>query len=126
MCHPAGWNGNEDDLTGFYAEQIYLLTEASQHFTEPDCIDRMAEVIKIMVTACRRFSVDPKAAVPYDVARFGRWLHERFNGTGNTGLDDSMTEAYDAVMADWGAPTGPGHDSHGHGKTPDGWKCLSE
>jgi transcriptional regulator with XRE-family HTH domain len=38
---------------------------------------------------------------------------------------DEASEAYDAVMADWGAPTGPEHDSHGHGKGPGAWKCLS-
>jgi hypothetical protein len=74
MLHPAGWDGNEDDLTGYFAEQVYRLADAG--FTAPDAISRLAEAIEAMQQVCRNFRVDPKAAVPYDMARFKRQLFE--------------------------------------------------
>jgi hypothetical protein len=125
MLHPSGWNGDENDLTGYFAEQIYRLGEIG--FTAPDTIAQLAKAIEAMQQVCRTFSVDPREAIPYDSARFKRELNDRYHNRETTGSDSSgVSEAYDAVMADWGAPAGPSHDSHGHGKTPDGWKCLSE
>jgi hypothetical protein len=74
MLHPSGWNGDENDLTGFYAEQIYALADVN--FSAPDAIESLAKAINLMQDICRNLSVDPRKAVPYDMARFKRELHE--------------------------------------------------
>jgi hypothetical protein len=125
MLHPSGWDGDEDDLTGFYAEQVYRLGEIS--FSAPDAIAQLAAVIDVMQAVCRSLSVDPRLAIPYDSAGFIRRLHESHHGTGKRPvMDQAALDAYNAVMAGWGAPSGASHDSHAHGKTPGGWVCLAE
>lgn len=74
LLHPAGWNGDEDDLTGFFAEHIYRLGEVP--FTAPDAIEQLGAIIAPMTQVCRNLDVDPGAAIPYDLARFKRQLHE--------------------------------------------------
>ncbi len=74
LLHPAGWNGDEDDLRGLFAEQVYRLGEIN--WTAPDAIEQIAGAIDAMQTICRGLGVDPKAAIPYGLAKFKRVLHE--------------------------------------------------
>jgi hypothetical protein len=39
---------------------------------------------------------------------------------------DHAVEEYGLAMDAWGAPSGPGHDSHGHGLSNGHWTCLPE
>ena len=74
MLDPAGWNGDENDLRGYFAEHIYLLGEI--HWTAPDAIEQITTLINAMQGLCRSLEVDPKAAIPYEMARFYRSLIE--------------------------------------------------
>jgi hypothetical protein len=126
LLHPAGFSGDENDLTGYFAELIYRIGEVG--FTDPAAIERLAAIIGQAQDICRNLGVDPRLAIPYGHARFIRQLHESYF-RGETRLHDEdsrIAEIHNAVMAEWGAPTGPPHDDHGHGKTPDGWRCASE
>ena len=131
LLDPAGWNGDPNDLQGYFAEQIYLLSEVG--WTRPDTIERISEIIAVMVGVCRHYDVDPKAAIPYGQARLFRELHEsreRVNARHSgepvpSGFSAEASAAYDAQMDEWGCPSGPAHDGHGHGLSDGVWKCLA-
>jgi hypothetical protein len=72
--HSAGWDDDPEDVTGIFAEYVYRLGEVP--FTAPDCVDQLGEIVDSMQTLCRSLGVDPKAAIPYGMARFKRQLHE--------------------------------------------------
>jgi hypothetical protein len=74
LLDPGGWDGNENDLTGYWAELAYRLGEV--RFTSPTAVQEIAAVIAKMHELCRGLGVDPLACVPYDMARFKRQLHE--------------------------------------------------
>jgi uncharacterized protein YabN with tetrapyrrole methylase and pyrophosphatase domain len=39
-------------------------------------IEQLSDIIALMTQICRNLDVDPKAAIPYEMARFKRQLHE--------------------------------------------------
>ena len=85
----------------------------------------MEAVIRVMHSVCRNLGVDPKAAVPYGIARFKRQLHEGREGI-RVADPTPVAEAWDAVVVEeWGHPSGLAHDSQGHGLLDGVWRCLS-
>lgn len=74
LCHPAGWNGDESELTGYFAEQIYLLGDAP--FTAPDTVERLGEILGRMLDICRYYGVNPREAIPYAMPKLKRQLFE--------------------------------------------------
>jgi hypothetical protein len=74
LLHPAGWNGDENDVRGYFAELIYRIGEIP--FTAPDAIEQLSEAIKQMRLVCQNLGVDHEAAIPYEMAKFKRQLHE--------------------------------------------------
>ncbi len=101
LLHPAGWSGDEGDLTGLFAEQIYRVGEAN--WTALDAIEQLSAPINLMQQTCRGLGVDPKAAIPYGMARFKRQLHEarKLNAARQSGeLCDSPLPP-DTLGSDW-------------------------
>jgi hypothetical protein len=76
LLDPGGWNGDEDDLRGLFAEQVYRVGEVN--WTAPDAIAQLAEPIGFLERICHGLGVDPRAALAevYDLARFKRQLAE--------------------------------------------------
>lgn len=72
--HRAGWDGNEDDLTGFFSEAIY---ELGDYLTglEPD-LAKVGRVLALMEQICQSEDVDRRSAIPYEAARFLRKFSE--------------------------------------------------
>lgn len=128
MLDPEGWSGDENDLRGFFAELVYRMGEVP--FTNPHAVDRLRGIIGEMTSVCEHFGVEPLAAIPFEMAKFTRQLHEHRFGVEPRSAEQrkaELSEALDAVVVDdWGCPSGPGHDGHAHGKTPDGWRCLHD
>lgn len=75
LLDAGGWDGNEDDLTGYWAELVYRLGEI--RFTSPTAVQDIAAVIAKMHELCRGLGVNPLDCVPYEMARFLRQLNER-------------------------------------------------
>jgi hypothetical protein len=123
LLDPAGWNGDPNDLTGFFADQIYRVGEIN--WTRPDAIERLGDAIETMQAICRNLGVDPKAAIPYEMARFKRQLHEaRERQTARQRGEAPAMPPGDDDLDLFGAPSGPDHDAHAHGLAQGHWKCL--
>jgi hypothetical protein len=74
LLDAAGWTGDPNDLRGLWAELVYRLGEVN--WTAPDAVDQLAEIVDSMQTLCRSLGVDPRAAIPYGMAKLKRQLHE--------------------------------------------------
>jgi hypothetical protein len=69
FLEPGGWAGNEEDLTGFWAEAVYMLGEALAALdSDPVRCNRAIEMCKLI---CGNFGVSTDA-IPFDARRFLR------------------------------------------------------
>jgi hypothetical protein len=76
LLDPAGWSGDEADLTGFWAEQVYDLSDCLER-VERD-MDVVERPISWMVRLSEQFGVDYREAmaIPFDGARLLRSIKD--------------------------------------------------
>ena len=95
LLHPSGWDGDEEDVTGLFAEMIYRLGELP--INGPTDMSDAELIIKQMVSLCENFGVDHRQAIPFDYPRFIRDLRVnrvKLKAIDNgTGVPDPVSEA---------------------------------
>lgn len=70
----AGWDGDESDLTGFFAECVYTLGDCLER-AEGD-MDKVALPIQMMERLCDQHNVDRREGIPYSGARLLRQIKD--------------------------------------------------
>jgi len=89
--------------------------------------DDIAKALRIAQSTVSRWTTDVDAGKARSLASLSELERMRAEVEDSAAIHaDTFAAEYDAVMADWGFPTGPEHDDHGHGKSPGGWKCIPE
>jgi hypothetical protein len=126
-------------LLGLWAEWVYVLSDClrgEDHLGNPrrDNLRIVEEVFAWMHKTAQSLGVDPDQVIPWDVWSIRRELsplarsEERTPGEVEAAQEagDDMAQVVEGVFEAWGAPSGPEHDSRGHGKGPNGWICFPE
>lgn len=126
-------------LLGLWAEWVYVLSDClrgEDHLGHPrrDNLGIVEDVFAWMHKTAEALGVDPDRVIPWDVWYIRRDLSPMARTEDRTASEietaeaakTSHAEAYDAGMASWGCPSGPGHDSHGHGLSNGHWTCYPE
>jgi hypothetical protein len=120
---PEGWSGRDDDIEGFWSGQVYAWHDTvDSRCSESD----VASAINRLETIASNILGDNPAAVWLALEPFindARLIRLIATGAGRWA---PKPKAEPEFTDDWGCPSGPEHDGHGHGKHPLGWVCLSE
>lgn len=128
-------------VIGLWAEWVYVLADCLRGVDALDNERRdnlriVEEVFAVMLKVVKGLGIDPEAPdlIPWDVWEVRRELSplaragERMPGEVEAAEEAraSMEAEYAAAMDVWGAPSGPEHDSHGHGLANGSWHCMPE
>jgi len=131
---------------GCLADGVLIMSNLLQGFDDSGSVRRrnaslVVRVTEVMASICDRLSLHGVKAVVVDLAsevfdyrvsqyRVHGWpLPEDIRADLDRAAEDARdraAEEYGSAMDAWGAPSGPEHDGHGHGKGPHGWICFPE
>lgn len=143
MLAPEGsddWRVTGDTL-GLWAELVYVLSDClrgEDHLGNPrrDNVGIVEDVFSWMIRIAQGLDVDPElpGLIPWDVWEVRRALSPRASKEPRTPEEveaaqeasDAMAQVVEGVFEAWGMPSGPGHDSHGHGLSNGHWACFPE
>jgi hypothetical protein len=143
MLDPAGSDDWRDtgSVLGLWSEFVYTLSDCLRG-ADPlgnerrDNVEIVEDVFGWMCSIARGLGIDPnlEGLIPWDVWTWRRGFSPLAVAEGPTAEEaqaelDARTAAaddYDAVTGAWGAPSGPEHDSHGHGFANGHWRCNAE
>ena len=76
LLHRAGWNGDEDDIAGYFTDMIYRLL--SLPLIGPVDMSDANEIVSQMVSVCGSCNVDYREAIDFEYPRFLRdWREHR-------------------------------------------------
>ena len=122
-------------VLGLWAELVYVLDDCLRGVDalgnpRPNNLSIVEEVFDMMIMVCNGLGVDPEPLIPWDVWSLRRDLSsvaaEDLTDAEVQAAEDaraSQMDVYNAVMADWGCPSGGDHDSHSHGMSNGSWVC---
>ena len=125
------WRETEDTL-GLWSELVYVLDDCLHgvdHLGNPrrDNLEIVEDVFYWMNLIAVGLGIDPDDVIPWDVWYIRRELspaaaaEDRMPSEVEAAKDAlaELAELYDGFSA----PSGPGHDSHGHGLSNGNWSC---
>jgi hypothetical protein len=120
LLHKAGWAGDENDITGLFTDLVYRLLELPLH--GPVDMSDANQVISSMVAICKSSGVDYREAIDFSHPKFIRsWREHNARVKAN-----EWPSVEDDGLDMFGAPSGPGHDGHGHGLSNGHWCCFED